>query len=59
MTRTLKKVICYDQVLDKLRILFTGYSNIPPTAFVLIGNFLSAPYGYKESKIMKGNLISD
>lgn len=30
------------QVLEKLRILFSGYCEVPPVAFVLMGNFLSS-----------------
>ncbi|KAG0725487.1 DNA polymerase epsilon subunit 2 [Chionoecetes opilio] len=29
------------EVMDKLRVLFTGYANFPPTAFILCGNFFS------------------
>ena len=39
--------------MDKLATLFRGYSDDPPTAFVLMGNFSSAPYGplrYQELK---------
>ncbi|KAI6654541.1 DNA polymerase epsilon subunit 2 isoform X1 [Oopsacas minuta] len=41
------------QVLSKLKVLFDGYSDNPPTAFILIGNFSSEPYGtlhYQRSK---------
>lgn len=30
------------KVLEKLRVLFSGYCEVPPIAFVLMGNFLSA-----------------
>ncbi len=32
-----------ERVLEKLQALFLGYSDCPPHAFVLCGNFLSAP----------------
>ena len=41
------------EVLTKLKVLFEGYSDNPPTAFILIGNFSSEPYGsthYKRTK---------
>lgn len=36
------------KVLDKLRVLFAGYSQAPPTCFVLAGNFLSRPMGTRK-----------
>jgi len=42
------------QVMDKLRILFTGYAEMPPTCFVFCGNFSSQPYGNKCVKMLKG-----
>ncbi|XP_051833879.1 DNA polymerase epsilon subunit 2 [Antechinus flavipes] len=33
------------EVLEKLHIMFSGYSSVPPTCFIFCGNFLSAPYG--------------
>ena len=33
------------RVLEKLEAMFTGYSDAPPTAFVLMGNFISTPHG--------------
>jgi DNA polymerase epsilon subunit 2 len=33
------------EVVDRLRRLFAGYSSVPPTAFILLGNFLSQPPG--------------
>ena len=33
------------KVMEKLSVLFTGYSDDPPTAFVFMGNFSSTPYG--------------
>lgn len=42
------------QVMDKLRVLFTGYSSFPPTCFILCGNFLSSPLGTNHAKVLKG-----
>lgn len=33
------------EVLDRLKRLFAGYSAMPPTAFVMMGNFLQSPPG--------------
>jgi DNA polymerase epsilon subunit 2 len=46
--------VCLDSpaVQERLRRLFAGYSEMPPTAFVLFGNFLSQSAGspgYAES----------
>lgn len=52
------------KVMQKLQILFAGYSLMPPTCFVLIGNFLSLPAG-SQSKVFEecfsqlGTLISE
>lgn len=43
------------QVMQKLQILFAGYSLMPPTSFILIGNFLSMPIVGAQSKIFEGN----
>lgn len=40
-------------VIEKLGKLFAGYSALPPTAFVLMGNFLSSPYGSDQAKVLK------
>ena len=32
-------------VMGRLSKLFAGYSAMPPSCFVLMGNFLSSPYG--------------
>ena len=51
--------VCLDSpaVQERLRRLFSGYSEMPPTAFVLFGNFLSLSSGspsYAESlKVLK------
>ncbi|XP_065057553.1 DNA polymerase epsilon subunit 2-like [Rhopilema esculentum] len=53
------------KVMAKLRILFGGYAEVPPTLFVLCGNFCSKPYGTNYFKTMKGlfqdlaNLIAE
>ena len=39
------------RVMDKLRTLFTGYAEMPPTCFVLVGSFLSKSYGSKQAKV--------
>eukprot|EP00057_Strongylocentrotus_purpuratus_P034860 XP_796825.2 PREDICTED: DNA polymerase epsilon subunit 2 [Strongylocentrotus purpuratus] len=43
-------------VQDKLRILLTGYSEMPPMCFVFCGNFTSTPYGPSHNKILKESL---
>jgi len=40
-----------------LRVLFTGYTDFPPTCFVFCGNFLSSPQGADHTKILKGNTL--
>jgi len=53
------------QVQDRLRRLFAGYSAMPPTAFVLCGNFLSNPgeQGYvsklREHLKLLGEMIAE
>ena len=32
-------------VMERLNKLFAGYSAMPPSCFVFMGNFLSTPYG--------------
>ncbi|XP_067014699.2 DNA polymerase epsilon subunit 2 [Anabrus simplex] len=44
------------KVVSKLRTLFQGYSEFPPVAFVLMGNFLSAEYGALRSQMLKSKL---
>ncbi|KAL6041608.1 hypothetical protein STEG23_034739 [Scotinomys teguina] len=46
------------QVLEKLHIMFSGYSPAPPTCFILCGNFSSAPYGKNQVQAMKDSLKS-
>ncbi|XP_062974355.1 DNA polymerase epsilon subunit 2 isoform X2 [Elgaria multicarinata webbii] len=44
------------EVLEKLRMMFSGYSSMPPTCFFFCGNFSSAPYGKKQIQSLKGSL---
>lgn len=44
------------KVMEKLRILFAGFSGFPPTCFVLCGNFTSQPYGPNHYKTLKESL---
>jgi len=44
------------QVIQKLRTLFNGYSEMPPTCFVLCGHFTTQPYGTEHVRILKGML---
>ncbi|KAI5740833.1 hypothetical protein M8J76_007733 [Diaphorina citri] len=54
-----------DKVMDRLRKLFSGFSQCPPTAIILMGEFLSVQYGHKHSHVLKeklgglGMLIAD
>ncbi|KAK3591288.1 hypothetical protein CHS0354_004337 [Potamilus streckersoni] len=41
------------KVMEKLKVLFTGYSEFPPTCFVFCGNFLSSPSGNNHAKLLK------
>lgn len=41
------------QVIEKLKALFSGYDNFPPTAMVLMGNFLSSKQGSQLSSTLK------
>jgi DNA polymerase alpha/epsilon subunit B. len=51
--------------MDRLRKLFSGFSQCPPTAIILMGEFLSVQYGHKHSHVLKeklgglGMLIAD
>uniref|UniRef100_A0A670XTU3 DNA polymerase II subunit 2 n=1 Tax=Pseudonaja textilis TaxID=8673 RepID=A0A670XTU3_PSETE len=42
------------EVLENLRIMFSGYSAIPPTCFFFCGNFSSTPYGKNQIQSLKG-----
>ncbi|EDO40154.1 predicted protein [Nematostella vectensis] len=44
------------RVMEKLRTLLTGYSTMPPSLFILCGNFNSQPYGPDQYKILKESL---
>ncbi|XP_053108069.1 DNA polymerase epsilon subunit 2 isoform X1 [Hemicordylus capensis] len=44
------------EVLEKLRIMFSGYSSMPPTCFFFCGNFSSTPYGKNQIHSLKGSL---
>ena len=38
-------------VMEGLKRLFAGFAAMPPTAFVLMGNFLAAPYGAQQANV--------
>uniref|UniRef100_A0A8C7Y5Z1 DNA polymerase II subunit 2 n=1 Tax=Oryzias sinensis TaxID=183150 RepID=A0A8C7Y5Z1_9TELE len=38
------------EVMEKLNIMFSGYAAMPPTCFILCGNFSSAPYGKTQNR---------
>nr|DBA14529.1 TPA: hypothetical protein GDO54_005484 [Pyxicephalus adspersus] len=40
-------------VIEKLHVMFSGYSTAPPTCFIFCGNFSSAPYGKNQMKSLK------
>uniref|UniRef100_A0A8C9L1F1 DNA polymerase II subunit 2 n=1 Tax=Serinus canaria TaxID=9135 RepID=A0A8C9L1F1_SERCA len=44
------------EVLEKLHMMFSGYSSAPPTCFFFCGNFSSAPYGRNQIQSLKGSL---
>uniref|UniRef100_A0A672HCA2 DNA polymerase epsilon subunit n=1 Tax=Salarias fasciatus TaxID=181472 RepID=A0A672HCA2_SALFA len=44
------------EVMEKLNIMFSGYAAMPPTCFILCGNFSSAPYGKTQIKSLKESL---
>jgi DNA polymerase epsilon subunit 2 len=41
------------QVMEKLRVLFAGYADYPPVAFVFMGNFLSSQQGSSHTTTLK------
>lgn len=53
------------KVMEKLRTLFTGYAQFPPTAFIFCGNFLSACHGSQQAADVRqalsalGDLIAE
>uniref|UniRef100_A0AAQ4RE53 DNA polymerase epsilon subunit 2 n=1 Tax=Gasterosteus aculeatus aculeatus TaxID=481459 RepID=A0AAQ4RE53_GASAC len=44
------------EVMEKLNMMFSGYASMPPTCFILCGNFSSAPYGKTQIKSLKDSL---
>lgn len=48
----------WDPTHNKLYFLFTGYAAMPPTCFILCGNFSSAPYGKSQLKSLKGETLA-
>uniref|UniRef100_A0A8C3GAA7 DNA polymerase II subunit 2 n=1 Tax=Cyclopterus lumpus TaxID=8103 RepID=A0A8C3GAA7_CYCLU len=45
------------EVMEKLNTMFSGYASMPPTSFILCGNFSSAPYGKTQIKSLKGDTL--
>ncbi|XP_057308623.1 DNA polymerase epsilon subunit 2-like [Hydractinia symbiolongicarpus] len=41
------------KVLNKFKVLLSGYSQMPPALFVICGNFLSQPYGSKHLSVLR------
>lgn len=41
------------QVMEKLQVLFAGYADYPPVAFVFMGNFLSSQQGSSHATTLK------
>ncbi|XP_053620479.1 DNA polymerase epsilon subunit 2 [Plodia interpunctella] len=46
------------KVLAKLKTLFSGFNDFSPMAIVLMGEFLSCPYGYEHSTQLKSALTN-
>ncbi|XP_054263375.1 DNA polymerase epsilon subunit 2 isoform X2 [Macrosteles quadrilineatus] len=44
------------KVVEKLKVLFGGYDDFPPTAMVLMGNFLSSKEGSQLSSMLKAKM---
>ncbi|XP_056401308.1 DNA polymerase epsilon subunit 2 [Hyla sarda] len=44
------------EVIEKLHVMFSGYSTAPPTCFIFCGNFSSAPYGKNQNQSLKETL---
>ncbi|XP_034289221.1 DNA polymerase epsilon subunit 2 [Pantherophis guttatus] len=44
------------EVLENLRIMFSGYSAMPPTCFFFCGNYSSTPYGKNQIQSLKDSL---
>uniref|UniRef100_A0A671V7T5 DNA polymerase epsilon subunit n=1 Tax=Sparus aurata TaxID=8175 RepID=A0A671V7T5_SPAAU len=47
------------EVMEKLNLMFSGYASMPPTCFILCGNFSSAPYGNAQIKALKGRILKN
>ncbi|KAG8310443.1 DNA polymerase epsilon subunit 2 [Homalodisca vitripennis] len=43
-------------VVEKLKVLFAGYDDFPPTAMVLMGNFLSSKQGSQLASVLKAKM---
>ncbi|KAK7028807.1 DNA polymerase epsilon subunit 2 [Halocaridina rubra] len=41
------------KVMEKLRVLFSGYANFPPVAFIFCGNFLSTCYTSQQASNLR------
>ncbi|OQR75128.1 DNA polymerase epsilon subunit 2-like [Tropilaelaps mercedesae] len=41
------------KTMERLKILFTGYNQCPPTAFILMGNFLRNSLGFQDVGTLK------
>lgn len=39
--------------MEKLKLLFSGYNEYSPIAIVLMGNFLSKPYGSQHAHLLR------
>ena len=39
--------------MEKLKVLFHGYEDAPPVAFVFLGNFLSEPHGAQSCLVLR------
>lgn len=44
------------KVMEKLKILMSGYNEFPPIAIIFMGEFLSCPYGAEHSTQLKAAL---
>ncbi|XP_068608394.1 DNA polymerase epsilon subunit 2 [Brachionichthys hirsutus] len=44
------------EVMEKLHLMLSGYASMPPTCFILCGNFSSTPYGSTQIKSLKESL---
>lgn len=39
--------------MEKLRVMFQGFSDCPPIAFIFMGNFLSSQHGSSHAPLLK------